>query len=60
MDKEEIKEIELLPSDEFKEFYVLVNYYEGIKPYVNIVDNIEIISTKYDKIYKIRIPFNNI
>ena len=52
--KEERKELE--PAETHKEFWVLVNYYEGRIPYAMIVDQKDGVS-KYDLIYKVKIPY---
>ena len=54
----EIEEIKVEPIETHKEFYVAVNYYQWIKPYVTIIETLE--NSTAEKFYKIRIPYKNI
>lgn len=55
---DEIQELPVTEEPLEKEFYLVVNYYSGSKPYAMVIDNLEQV-TKADRIYKVRIPYRD-
>ena len=60
MREKEIEELKTEEQPKEKEFYILVNYYEGAMPYITVSDKIDAWEAKADKIYKIIIPFKEL
>lgn len=54
-----LEKIEVVEELTHKEFYLVVNYYDGNQPYVSLSENPNWAST-VDKIYKIQVPYKHI
>lgn len=58
--KNEPIELPLEETENFLIFYVVVNYYQGRRPFCIVVQDIANYSARYDKVFKIKVPLKEV